>query len=269
MADWTHWRPGRKAWERLIFSLPCCCFVFFGASLTNVFLCVSKKDEPVNASAQIKTKIDIQFCKYFLAFLQKEGSRTRVCNLARQILFHHQPIPNQDNKILRGFSVQCTTNIILEVQDGNETLCNCSRKVDEGIPSCIRCKKKFHSNFSVVISVKNVNSEWGERCTFSFNFDEVAGAPPVTMYLALKISPGKKVTPRFVVNEISTHFFLLTLQMKFSLPVLILISCLLHHHAWLKILRCSWKGQSGWFARWWDDGGIIACLRYKTQIKKD
>ena len=154
------------------------------------------------------------------------------------------------------------------MQDGNKTLCNCSRKVDEGIKSCIRCKKRFHSNFSVVISVKNVNSEWGEKCTFSFNFDQVAGAPPVTIYFNLKIPPGKSYPQVRCEWNFYSFFFLLTLQMQFSLPVLILISCRLHHHAWLKILRCPWKGQSGWFARWWDDGGIIAFVQYKTQIKK-
>ena len=68
--------------------------------------------------------------------------------------------------------VDCTTLTIFEVRYTNRQLCKCNETHKKN--TFFSCEAKLSSNFSVVVSLKNLSNQKNESCEFFFTFENHA-----------------------------------------------------------------------------------------------
>ena len=66
--------------------------------------------------------------------------------------------------------VDCTTITIFEVRYTNRQLCKCNETHEKRL--FYSCEAKLSSNFSVVVSLKNLSNQTSESCDFFFKFED-------------------------------------------------------------------------------------------------
>ena len=120
--------------------------------------------------------MDSDGCQVTRRFLQKKT----FSSLTQQTLF--------------GFIINCTTQTAYKVEYSSGELCECGEYLvnKNGSHKSVFCRT-FHLlqvNFTVEISVENIRSPEGERCTFSFSFS--AGS---TKKFDVRIEHGTASTP--------------------------------------------------------------------------
>jgi hypothetical protein len=136
----------------------------------------------------------------------------------------------------------CTASFF-EVRFKNKQLCICGRITRANTPTFPNCLIRFPLDFTVVISVEKVRSQWGDNCTFRFNFGDNV---PI-MLLHLGILPGKVVTSSFVNPQPSESLITLytgnTVSPTRNPPILQSPDCSSVHSAESSSISATWSGH--------------------------
>ena len=91
--------------------------------------------------------------------------------MGRRRFFVKKTIHNTRKGPLFGFSISCTTQTVYTVRYTNGSLCNCGEYFVKDQTKTVTCEAQLIGlNFTVETSVRNISTQSGENCSFSFVF---------------------------------------------------------------------------------------------------
>lgn len=117
-----------------------------------------------------------QSLKLYFSLFWCAGNSTTIRDSCtnKKKYFNKITIRNQDKRELEWFLLRCTAETVFEVRYTNGQLCQCARYtvVPEDPEISQYCVRTLSMDFTVHVSVDQVQNLWGENCSFTFNFEK-------------------------------------------------------------------------------------------------